>query len=72
MDSFVQYLCSEPKQLPATSFPVRERLVCKDKDKLDRMVQVKQSHGWILILRTYSMEDGHGAVVVRKALGQAA
>lgn len=72
MNNLVQYLSTEPKQQPVESFSVQERLVARNKGDLDRMVEVKQRHGWLLLLRTYSMDEGHGAVVARRALGNAA
>ena len=72
MDNFIQYLFAEPKQRPAASPSDQQRLVAKDKRELDRIIELKQRHGWLLVSRSYSMEEGHGATMVTNKLGRAA
>lgn len=66
MENFVQYLVAEPKRRPVASFSDRQRLVAKDKCDLDRMIEARQCHGWVLVSRTYSMDEGHGATLIRR------
>lgn len=52
--------------------PDRLRLVAADKGDLDRMISTEQRQGWLLVCRTHSMDDGHGAELVRTELHKAA
>lgn len=72
MENFVQYLVSQPKQRPVAEFSDRQRIVAKNKGDLDRMIEIRQRHGWLLVSRSYSMDEGHGATLIRKELGKAA
>jgi len=72
MDNFIQYLFAEPKQRPAASSSDQQRLVAKDKRELDRAIELKQRHGWLLVSRSYSMEEGHGATLITNRLGKVA
>jgi len=42
------------------------RLFSDDKRELDQMIEVQRRNGWLLVSRSHSMEDGHGAVMMRK------
>ena len=72
MDSFVQYLFDTPKLRPAVSYSDQKHLVADDKSDLDRMIEARQRHGWLLVSRSYSMDKGHGATMARNDMGQAA
>lgn len=52
--------------------PDRLRLCSTNKDELDRAVECEQRQGWVLVSRSYSMDDGHGAELVRKEMSKAA
>lgn len=39
------------------------RLVADDKRELDQMISTEQLRGWILVSRSYSLDDGHGALL---------
>ncbi len=72
MDSFVQYLVATPRQRPVVSYSDKETFFADDKNELDQLIAVKQRYGWLLLARSYSMEEGHGATLARKALAKAA
>ena len=72
MDRFIEYLLGVPVKRPVVSFSDKERIFAEDKSDLDRTIALKQRHGWILLSRSYSMEDGHGATLARQVLSKAA
>ncbi|OIQ99046.1 hypothetical protein GALL_189600 [mine drainage metagenome] len=52
--------------------PDRLRLCATNKNELDWAVESEQRQGWVLISRSYSMDDGHGAELMRKEMSKAA
>ncbi len=52
--------------------PDRLRLCAVDKGELDRTVEAEQRQGWVLVSRSYSMDDGHGAELTRLEIIKAA
>ena len=52
--------------------PDRLRLAGADKGELDHVIELEQRQGWLLVSRSYSMDDGHGAELVRTELHKAA
>lgn len=52
--------------------PDRLRLCAADKGELDRAIEGEQRQGWVLVSRSYSMDDGHGAELVRTEMTKAA
>lgn len=52
--------------------PDRLRLLTTDKSELDRRIEVEKRQGWRLASRSYSMDEGHGAELVRAELDNAA
>lgn len=77
MESMIHSIAAQTQQLPAASLsdPLRSdrlRLVADDKRDLDEMIQVEQRQGWVLVSRSYSLDEGHGATLIRKDQGKAA
>lgn len=48
------------------------RLTADDKRALEHMVDVELRRGWVLVSRSFSLDDGHGATLVRKEISKAA
>jgi len=52
--------------------PARMRLFSGDKAELEQRIEVEVLRGWELVSRSYSMDDGHGAELVRREFSHAA
>lgn len=68
MESMNYRIASRTQRRPAALLadPVRVhplRLVADDKRELDQMIQVEQRQGWVLVCRSYSLDDGQGGLV---------
>ena len=48
------------------------RITAADSSELDRRIEAEQLRGWLLLCRSHSMDDGHGATLIRKAMDEAA
>lgn len=72
----LQSFAVKPKPLAASAFSrcsTRQlRLVADDKRELDRMIEAEQLRGWILVCRSHSLEDGHGALLFWNDISKAA
>ncbi len=55
-----------------TLLPERLHLLTADKSELDRRIAVELKQGWLLVFRSYTMDEGHGAELVRGELHHAA
>ncbi|MCX7177077.1 MAG: hypothetical protein NT159_24785 [Proteobacteria bacterium] len=45
----------------------RMRLFSQDKSELERRIDEETARGWKLVSRSFSLDDGHGAEMVRPA-----
>jgi len=52
--------------------PARMRLVSEHKAELELRIEVEVRAGWELVSRSYSLDDGHGAELVRREVRHAA
>ncbi|MCX7173735.1 MAG: hypothetical protein NT159_07395 [Proteobacteria bacterium] len=52
--------------------PARMRLFSGDKAELEQRIQAEVRAGWELVSRSYSLDDGHGAELVRREVRHAA
>ncbi len=52
------------QQKPDVPPPDRLRMLGEDKNEIDEMIEAHVRLGWVLIRRSYSMDDGHGAELV--------
>jgi len=52
--------------------PARIRLFSGDKAELEQRIEVEVLDGWELVSRSYSLDDGHGAELVRRDTRHAA
>lgn len=62
-------LTAQLQQRPTPSRPrpwraEQQRLVSSDKYQLEQMIRSEQRRGWVLLSRSYSLDDGHGATLV--------
>lgn len=77
MENMTHSIAAQTQRRPAASLsePIRSHqllLVADDKRALDRMIQDEQHQGWVLVSRSYSLDEGHGATLIRKDFGRAA
>ncbi len=79
METTIDCIAVQAQRQPRPSLSIAEhmrstqlRLVADDKRELDLRIQVEQGRGWLLVSRSFSLDDGHGATLVRKGLRRAA
>ena len=75
MESVIDRIAVQAQQQPQPTLTIADhmrsdqlRLVADDKRDLDEMIQVELNRGWFVVSRSYSLDDGHGATLIRKAL----
>lgn len=70
IDSVAVQVQHQPQQAASTSDKMR--IVADCKRDLDDMIQAELQRGWVLISRGYSLDEGHGATLIRKDLEKTA
>ena len=74
MEASIDHLALKSHTMPKPAAPISAqlRLVADNKRDLDEMILAEQGRGWLLISRGYSLDEGHGATLIRKDLVKAA
>jgi len=71
--SFVAQVQQHPATLRHDSIRSEQmRLTAGDKSELEKMVEVELRRGWALLSRSFSLDDGHGATLIRREISKAA
>ena len=74
MDAVIDNVAVQVPQPPQRSASKSEkmRIVADNKRDLDDMIQAELRQGWELVSRGYSLDEGHGATLIRKTLEETA
>lgn len=70
MSTALQPFVNPPEQQSPTLPSDLLRLVASDGHELDQMIELRLCQGWMLLSRSYSLERGHRAKLMRVGLEQ--